>query len=214
MPNEIPIAWEQLSDTTATVQIKFEDDGSLQRVFRRTFIAGHYQFENLYLGPEGKDVLDEATSNLHAGLDHFFAMEPAHLFDLKWHGSVRITKTVSHIYVVTWDTAEERAEDQPPLGTTFYLIKASHLVPVCTFQPPKKNRVEKALVARKGYLLKPTHYYGFLSCWPSATVERRGSTKPGLKVKGSLFFRRTPRYTPQYEYPKSRREMGADAVGD
>ncbi len=139
VPNEIPIAWEQLSDDTATVQIKLENDGSFQRVFRRTFLGGHSQFEKLYLGPEGKDVLDEVTSNLYAGLDPFFAMEPTHLFDLKWHDSVSITKTKSHIYVVTWDTEEERAEDLPPLGTTFYLIKAGHLVPVCTFQPPEKE---------------------------------------------------------------------------
>ncbi len=72
VPNEIPIEWEQLSDTTATVQIKFENDGSLQRLSRRTFFTGQYQFENLYLGPEGKDVLDEVTSNLYTGLDHFF----------------------------------------------------------------------------------------------------------------------------------------------
>jgi hypothetical protein len=33
------------------------------------------QSESLFRGSEGKDVIEEVTSNLYAGLDPFFAME-------------------------------------------------------------------------------------------------------------------------------------------
>ena len=143
VPNEIPIPWEQLSDKVSTAKIKFEDTEPLQRVFRRTFIAGHYQFGYLFRGPEGKDVIEEVTSNLYAGLDPFFAMEYEYLFDLKWHDSVWITQTALRTYIVTGDYAEERAEDSPPIGTIFYIVNAGHLVPVCTFQPHNKESRRK-----------------------------------------------------------------------
>ncbi len=66
-------------------------------------------------------------------------MEYEYLFDLKWHDSVWVTQTASRTYIVTGDYAEERAEDSPPIGTTFYIVDAGHLVPVCTFQPHNKE---------------------------------------------------------------------------
>jgi hypothetical protein len=139
VPSEIPTQWEQLSDKVSTAKIKFDSTEPLQRVFRRTYSLARSQSESLFRGSEGKDVIEEVTSNLYAGLDPFFAMEYKYLFDLKWHDSVWITQTASHIYIVTGDYAEERAEDSPPIGTTFYIVDAGHLVPVCTFQPHNKE---------------------------------------------------------------------------
>ena len=96
MPNEIPTQSEQFSDKVSTAKIKFDNTEPLQRVFRRTYSLARSQSESLFRGSGGKDVIEEVTSNLDAGLDQIFAMEYEHLFDLKWHDSVWITQTVSH----------------------------------------------------------------------------------------------------------------------
>jgi hypothetical protein len=114
VPNEIPTQWEQLSDKVSTAKIKFDSTEPLQRVFRRTYSVARSQSESLFQGSGGKDVIEEVTSNLYAGLDPIFAMEYRYLFDLKWHDSVWITQTASRIYIVTGDYGEERAEDSPP----------------------------------------------------------------------------------------------------
>ena len=81
MPNEIPTQWEQLSDKVSTAKINFDSTEPLQRVFRRTYSLARSQSESLFRGSEGKDVIEEVTSNLYAGLDPFFAMEYEYLFD-------------------------------------------------------------------------------------------------------------------------------------
>jgi len=143
VPNEIPTQWEQLSDKVSTAKIKFDSTEPLQRVFRRTYSLARSQSESLFRGSEGKVVIEEVTSNLYAGLDPIFAMEYKYHIDLKRHDSVWITQTASRIYIVTGDYAEERAEDSPPIGTTFYIVDAGHLVPVCTFQPHNKDSAGK-----------------------------------------------------------------------
>ena len=139
MPNEIPTQWEQLSDKVSTAKIKFDSTEPLERVFHRTYSLARSQGESLFRGSEGKDVIEEVTSNLYTGLDPIFAMEYKYHIDLKRHDSVWITQTASRIYIVTGDYAEERAEDSSPIGTTFYIVDAGHLVPVCTFQPHNKE---------------------------------------------------------------------------
>ena len=65
-----------------------------------------------------------------------------------------------------------------------------------------------ALRARRA----PGHFLSVL-LRPRVVRARETSAHPSF-VSRSLFFRRTPRYTPRYEYQKSWWEMGADVAGN
>jgi len=100
-----------------------------------TSIGGQYQFEHIFGGPQGMDYLEAVRTSISAGAYSFEGLEDVDfLFRLKWDDSVRIVQTTSGAYIVTWNFVEERAQDSPPLGATFFIIERGKLVPVCMFE--------------------------------------------------------------------------------
>jgi hypothetical protein len=132
--NEIALPWETISNTISTVAIDIPSWGGLRRLFKFTTTAGHYQSDHVFVGPEGKDLKDAVVSNVYSGAYPFSGLDIDHIFERKFDDSVGVVKVPSGIFIVTYNSIEERAEDSPPLGTTYYAIKDGGLEPICTFE--------------------------------------------------------------------------------
>ena len=100
-----------------------------------TSIGGQYQFEHIFGGPQGMGYPEVVRTTISAGAYSFEGLEDVDfLFGLEWDDSVRIVQTTSGAYIVTWNFVEERAQDSPRLGATFFIIEREKLVPVCMFE--------------------------------------------------------------------------------